>query len=127
MGRSGLFLLAGHGLASSATGSRIRASSLSAHREAHAMATTAHAADVLEALECHPLLPAQVTLDREGLGGTAQFLHITVLQILHPDVGVDTSLGKDGSGPCWANSVDVGEGDFDPLFAGNVDTSNPCH
>ena len=91
------------------------------------MATTTNAADVLQALECHPLLPAQVTLDREGLGGTAQFLDITVLQILHPDVGVHTGLRKDGSGPCWTNSVDVGEGDFDPLVAGNVDTSNPCH
>ena len=91
------------------------------------MATTTNAADVLQALECHPLLPAQVTLDREGFGGTAQFLHITVLKILHPDVWVDTGLGKDGSGPRWANSVDVGEGDFNSLFAGNVDTSYPCH
>ena len=91
------------------------------------MATTAHATDVLKALEGHPLLPAQITFDREGFGGTAQFLHITVLKILHPDVGVDTAFGKDGSGPCGADSVDVGECDFDPLIAGNVDTSNPCH
>ncbi len=91
------------------------------------MATTAHATDVLEALEGHALLSAQITFDGEGFGGTAQFLHITVLKILHPDVGVDTAFGKDGSGPCGTNSVDVGECDFDPLVAGNVDTSNPCH
>ena len=91
------------------------------------MATTAHAADVLEALEGHPLLPAQVALDRVRLCGTAQFLHITILKILDSGVGIDTGLRKDGLCPGWANSIDVGEGDFDPLVAGNVDTSNPCH
>ena len=91
------------------------------------MATTAHAANVLEALEGHPLLPAQIALDRVCLCGTAQFLHIAVLKILDSGVGVDTCLRKDGSSPSRANSIDVGEGDFDPLVAGNVDTSNPCH
>ena len=56
------------------------------------MATTAHATDVLKALEGHPLLPAQITFDREGFGGTAQFLHITVLKILHSDAVSYTHL-----------------------------------
>ena len=127
IGRSELLFLAGHGLAGPATGSGIGAGSLSAHRKAHAMATTAHTADVLQALEGHALLAAEVTLDRVGLSGTTKLLYVTVLKILDSDVGIDTSLGENGLGPGRADSVDVSEGDFDPLVAGNVDTSNPCH
>ena len=77
-----LLLLTGHGFTSAATGAGIGASALTANRKAHAVATAAHATDVLQALEGHALLTAQVTLDREAFSGTTQLLHVAVLKSL---------------------------------------------
>ena len=90
------------------------------------MTATAEAADVLETLESHPLLTAQVTFDGVALRGPSQFLDITILEILDPDVGVDACLRQDRSGTGWTDAIDVGEGDFNPLVAGNVNAGDPC-
>ena len=103
-----LLLLTGHGFTSAATGAGIGASALTANRKAHAVATAAHATDVLQALEGHALLTAQVTLDREAFSGTTQLLHVAVLKVLDAGVGVDSGLGEDGAGPGGSDSVDVG-------------------
>ena len=54
------------------------------------MAATAQTADVLESLEGHALLSAQVTFDREGFSGTSKFLNVSILEILDADVGIHT-------------------------------------
>ena len=74
------------------------------------MTTSTQATDVLQTLEGHALLATQITFNGEGFGGTAQFLHIAILEILDARVGVDTGFGEDGFGPCGTNSVDIGEG-----------------
>ena len=63
------------------------------------MAATTQAADVLQALECHALLTAQITLEGVVIGGVPQFLKVTVLQILDPGVRIHTGLSQDGFGP----------------------------
>ena len=86
----GLFLLASHGLARSAAGSGIRPGALTTHGKTHAVATSSQASNVLQALQGHALLPAQITFDREGFGCTSKFLDVSVLEILDSDVGVDS-------------------------------------
>ena len=90
------------------------------------MAASTQAANVLQSLEGHALLTAQITFDGEGFRGTSEFLDVPVLEILDSDVGVDTCFGQDGSSPVRADSIDVGKGNFDPLVAGNVNAGDPC-
>ena len=60
------------------------------------MATATDAADVLQALEGHALLTAQIAFEGVFLHGVAELLKISVLQIFHPDVGVHAGFGQDG-------------------------------
>ena len=91
------------------------------------MATAAEAANVLEALQGHALLTSQIAFDRVGLCGPPELLHITILEILDSDVRIHSGFAEDGSCPGGPDSIDVGEGDFDPLVAGNVNAGDPCH
>ena len=79
LNRAGLFLLAGHGLPGATAGASVGAGALTAHWKAHPMTTATQATNVLQALEGHALLTPQISLDREGISGVAQFLHIVVL------------------------------------------------
>ena len=91
------------------------------------MATTTNAADVLQALEGHALLTAEITFNCEGVSSTAQLLQVGVFEVLHPCIRVHTGLSQNRFGPGGSNSVDVGEGHFNPLVAGNVNAGDPCH
>ena len=91
------------------------------------MTTAPEAANVLEALEGHSLLTAQITFNGEGIGGTTQFLQVGVFEVLHPCVRVHTGLRQNCLGPGGSNSVDVGQRHFNPLVAGNVNAGDPCH
>ena len=98
LNRAGLFLLACHGLPGATTGTGVGAGALTANWKAHPMTTATQATNVLQALEGHALLSAKISLDREGISGVAQFLHIVVLKILDADVWVDSGFGEDGFG-----------------------------
>ena len=126
-GRPDLLLLAGHGLAGAAAGAGIGAGALAAHGQTHAVASPPQAADVLQALEGHALLAAQVALESEGLSGAAQFLHVSVAEVLHPDVGVHPGLGENLAGTGEPDPVHVGEGDLNPLVTRDIDTGDPSH
>lgn len=89
-----LLLLTGNGLTSTAASARIRTGALTAHRQAHAVATATHAADVLETLEGHTLLAAQVAFKGVALSGAAQLLHVGVVEVLDAGVGVDPVLAR---------------------------------
>ena len=122
-----LLLLTGHGLAGAAAGAGIGAGALTAHGQPEAMAATAQAADVLETLEGHALLAAQVTLQGEALGGAAQLLHISVVEIFHPDVRVHAAFGDYLLGTGQTDPIHVGESDLDSLIARDIDAGNPSH
>ena len=91
------------------------------------MATTAQATDVLQALEGHALFATQVAFKGEGFGGSAQFLHVGVAQVLDADVWIDTALGQDLAGTGETDAIDVGERDLDPLVTRDIDTGDPSH
>ena len=91
------------------------------------MATTPQAADVLQSLQGHALLATQVTLKGVGLGGSAQFLHICITEILDPGVGVDARFCEDFLGTGETDAIHVGEGDLNPLFARDIDAGDPSH
>ena len=76
------------------------------------MPTAAEAANVLKALQGHALLAAQIAFDRVGLGGPPEFLHIPILEVLDPDVRIDSGFAEDGS----SAASDVYKRQDPPLF-----------
>ena len=122
-----LLLLAGHGLTGATTGAGIGAGALSAHGQAHAVTATTQAADVLQALHGHAFLTAQVAFEGEGFSGRPQFLNISVAEVLDAGVWIHACGGKNLLGTGQADAIDVGEGDFHTLFAGDINTGNPSH
>jgi hypothetical protein len=91
------------------------------------MATTTKTANVLEALESHPLLPTQITFEGERLGSSAELLHVGICEIFHPNVWAHPSLAEDFAGSGGPDPINVGEGDFNPLVARNINAGNPSH
>ena len=125
--REELLLLAGDGLAGPATGARIGAGALAAHRQAKAVTPAAQAADVLKTLERHALLATQIAFKGVTLGGTTQLLDVGVAEVLDAGIGIDACFGENLLGSCQADAIHIGEGDFDPLVARNIDSGDPCH
>jgi hypothetical protein len=91
------------------------------------MAATAHAADVLEALEGHALLTAQVAFEGEGFRSTAQLLYVSVAEVFYPDVWADSGFGQNLLGTGKTDAIHVGEGNLDALFAWDINAGNPSH
>ena len=120
-------LLTGHGLAGTTPGASVGAGALTTDGQTGTVATTTDATDVLQTLEGHTLLAAQVAFEGVALSGAAQLLHIGVVEILDTGVRVDAGLGQDLLGGGQANPVHVSEGDLDPLLARDIDAGNPSH
>ena len=91
------------------------------------MTATAQAADVLKALHRHAFLTTKVAFEREGFSGCPQFLNISVAEVFDAGVWIHASGGKNLLGTGQADAIDVGEGDFHTLFAGDINTGNPSH
>ena len=100
---------------------------MAANGESHAVAAAPQAANILETLESHALLAPQVTLEGEVFSSTTKLLHVGVAEILHPDIRVDSSLGQKFLGTGQADAIHIGEGNFDPLVARDINTGNPSH
>ena len=124
---NGLLLLAGHSFASTTAGAGVGTGALTSYRQTHAMATATQTADVLESLKGHALFPTEITFQCEGFSSSAQLLDISIAEILDPNIGTDTGLSQNLLRPGQTDPVDIGQGNFDPLVAGNVNTGYPCH
>jgi len=122
-----LLLLAGHSFAGTTAGACVGTGALASYRQTHAMATATQTADVLESLEGHALFPTEITFQCESFSSSAQLLDISIAEILDPNIGTDTGLGQNLLRPSQTDPVDVGQGNLDPLVAGNVNTGYPCH
>jgi len=81
----------------------------------------------LKSLKGHALLTTEITFKSEGFSSSAELLDISIAKVLDPDVGTDTGLGQNLLRPSQTDPVDVGQGNLDPLVAGNVNTGYPCH
>lgn len=109
-------------------GSRVRVRTLTSDGQASAVSKTAVAADVHQALDVHGPLCSERTLDLEtALDLTAQTIHVVVVEILRPAIGINSTRGDDLLRPHVPNTVDVRESDFDTLASRQINTSDTCH
>src|ERR1700674_286084 len=121
-------LLAGDGLPRTLATARVRARALPAYRQPTPVAHAPIAPDVHQPLDRARDLAAQVALDLEILLDLlAKFLDVVVGEVLHPRVRVDAGRLQQTLGRGPSDAEDVGQRDFDPLFARQVDACNACH
>ena len=93
-----------------------------------AVANAAVAADLGQPLDIQGNLTAQVAFHHVALvDGFTKLGFVGLGQILDAGVGVDPSLRQDVLGALSANTVDIGQTDFDSLILGQVNTGNTCH
>ena len=86
------------------------------------------AADFGEPLDVHRGLTAQVTFDGVlVLDDFTELCFVIFGQVLDAGIRVDTGLCQDLLGSGQANALDIGQSNFNSLFAGQVNTSNTCH
>jgi len=100
---------------------------LTSYRKTHAVATTTQTADVLKSLKGHALLTTEITFKSEGFSSSAELLDVGITEIFDPDIRTDTGLGQNLLRPSQTDPINVGEGNLDPLVAGDVNTGYPCH
>ena len=101
---------------------------LAADRQVAAMAQAAVRADLDEPLDVQRDLAPEVALDLVApVDELAEPVDLLLGQVADPRVGVDVRLGQDLLGGRQADPEDVGEGDLDPLLAGDVDAGDACH
>src|SRR4029079_13867757 len=85
-------------------------------------------ADLDEPLDVQRDLSPEVTLDLVApVDELPEPVDLLLGEITDPRVGVDVRLGQDLLGRRKADPEDVGEGDFHPLLAGDVDAGDACH
>ena len=61
------------------------------------------------------------------LNGLAELGLLFVGQILDAGIGVDTGGLQNFRCTGRSDTVDIGQSNFDPLFAGKINTRNSCH
>src|SRR5689334_2013164 len=97
-------------------------------RKAPSMAKPAVTGEVHQPLDVHRGLAAKVALDREILvDRLADVEHLLVGEVLHPLLGSNPELLGDFLGRGAADSVDIGQRDFNALVGGDVDPGNSSH
>ena len=97
-------------------------------RQATAMTDATVAADFAQALDVHSGLTAQVTFDGEVmLDCITQLSFLLLSQILNTDVGIDLSHFQNLCSACRSDTIDISQGNFNPLVTGKVNTRNTCH
>src|SRR2546423_3648163 len=121
-------LLPGHGLLRALAGPGVGPGALPPHREAAAVPEAGVAADLHLPLDVLGDLPAEVTLDLEvGVDPRPQAGDLLLGQVPHPGVGRDLGGRADHLGARQPDPEDVGERDFEPLLARDVDPGDTCH
>jgi hypothetical protein len=91
----------------------------------------AHAAirpDLDQAFNAHLNFTAQVTFHLVVLANElTNRSHIRLRKILHPDIRVDLCLSQDCLRASWSYPIQIGQANFNPLIAGQIDTFNSRH
>ena len=92
------------------------------------MANTLVAADFDLASNIGRYLTAKVTLHLEiGLNVLTQRQQLIVGEVLHADVGINPGRRQGLLGQGATNTINIGQGDFNPFVTGNIDSSETCH
>src|SRR6516165_1702717 len=98
-------------------GAGVGVGALAPNRQALAVAQAPVAAQVHQALDVHGHLAPQVSLDfSSAFNHLANSLDLILVQILGPDVHVDTRGDQDVAGRLPADPIDVSEGDLHSLL-----------
>ena len=92
------------------------------------MTGAAVAADLRQALDVQCHLATQVAFHDVALvDGLTKLGLVGLGQVLHAGVGVDACLRQDILRALSANTIDIGQTDFDSLILRQVNTGNTCH
>src|SRR5699024_3401827 len=112
-----LLLLVGNGLLRTLAGAGVGLAALTADRQPAAVADAPVAADLAETLDVQGHGAAQIALHHVAVvDGLTELGLLSLGQVLHPGVGVDTSLRQDVLGALSANAVDIRKANFDTLI-----------
>ncbi len=114
--RSKLLLLVRDGLLRALAGSRIVLRVLTADRKSSSVTVASVAADLSKTLDIHSGLTAKITFYRVVFSDfLAELLDFIIGEIAAAGVRIDTCLCKDLICGFAADSINVGEADFDTL------------
>lgn len=83
---------------------------------------------VHETLDVHGHFGTQSTFHLEvGFDLLTKTIHVVVVQILGATVRIDPGVIQDLLRAAVPDPVDVGQGDFDPLPSGKINSCDTCH
>src|SRR6476646_9953791 len=123
-----LLLLARDRLCLALAGARVGVRALAADRQAPAMAKPAVAGEVHKPLDVHCCFATEIAFDRVVLvDRLTNVQHLLVGEVLDALFRRDSQLLSDLLGRGAADSVNVGQRDFDALVGGDVDPGNTSH
>src|SRR5262245_5915851 len=123
-----LFLLAGNRLRGSLAGAGIGMSSLSTDRQTSSMTQPTIAAKVHQPLDIHGHFASQVTFDQVvTVDHFANLQDFLVGQLRHTTLAGNADLVHNFTGLFRSDSMDVLQGDDDPLVGRYIDTCNTSH
>ena len=127
-----LFLLllhfaAAHRDAPAAFGAGVRFGALSANRQFPAMAEAAVGADFLQTLDIAGNKTAKIAFNDELSHGVTDSLLIFGRKGFDFSIEIDPKAVKKFAAGAAADTVDIGEADFDALVFGEVDPCDTCH
>src|ERR1700683_62909 len=121
-------LLAGHGLLLALAGAGIGLRALAVHGQPTAVPDALVAPDLDLAPDVGLHLAAQVTFDLVvGVDPVPEPDEIVVAEVVDPGVAADLGGLECLQGPGAADSVNVCEGDLEPLVTREVDADEACH
>src|SRR5687768_4707433 len=84
--------------------------------------------DLDQALNAHLNFAAQVTFHLVVLiNELADRSHVRLRKVLHPGIGINLCAGQNLLRASWSYPVEIGQANFYPLIAGQIDTFNSRH
>ena len=117
------------GLARALAGAGVGRGALAADGQAPAVADPTVTIDALEPLEIGLNFATKITLDRElaRLDRVDDFRHLLRTELVRADVRVDPGLLKNASRGGGPDAINVWQGGFDALFAGDINSKKTGH
>jgi len=117
------------GLARSLAGTGIRASALTADREAATMADATVAVDRLKALQILLEFAAKIAFDDKlvFLDNLNDAVQLLIGQLFSANVGVDFGLLENELGAGRSDAINIRQGGFDPFVTGDINTEKTWH
>jgi hypothetical protein len=118
----------GNSLLGTLAGARIRTGALAVDGQVAAVAHTAVTPDFDQALDIELLLTAKIAFNRKVfIDVITQRSHFSFGEVFNARVGIHLRSSQNLLGASQTNSKQVGQANFNPLIAREVNTFNSCH